>query len=161
VEQALAASQALLGEAWPAAWLTAPVWRFALPPGACGPDPVLGVMLPSVDRVGRFYPLMAAMLFPGYAGTPLPAAGTAFLDAAEDAVRDAVSLDLDADMLMLRLAVAPAPSDPPLNGEDVAHWWTAGAPRVSPVTIVLAGLPPMPDHAAMLAGDADQGRACP
>jgi type VI secretion system protein ImpM len=42
LRRALAASRALFGERWAEVWEAAPIWRFALPPGACGPSPVTG-----------------------------------------------------------------------------------------------------------------------
>nr|WP_294501607.1 type VI secretion system-associated protein TagF [uncultured Rhodopila sp.] len=60
--EALRQSRALLGDAWLEAWLVAPVWRFRLPAGACGPDAALGLVLPSIDRVGRAWPLVVAFV---------------------------------------------------------------------------------------------------
>lgn len=37
--------------------MSAPIWRFSAAAGLAGPDAVLGVMMPSVDRVGRQFPL--------------------------------------------------------------------------------------------------------
>ncbi len=159
VTQALAASRALLGDAWMEAWMTAPVWRFSLPAGACGPAPVLGLMLPSVDRVGRAYPLTVAVVFPGCQGAPDPEAGTLFLDEAEDAARDALADDIDPDDLAAWIADAVAVPEP--DGTGTGLWWTDGAPAFPATSLVVDSLPPMPDHAAMLAGDAAAGGACP
>lgn len=52
----LAASQAL-GEAWDQHYMSTPIWRFCLSPGLAGPQKMLGVLMPSVDRVGRRFPL--------------------------------------------------------------------------------------------------------
>ncbi|MCG6657481.1 type VI secretion system-associated protein TagF [Halomonas campisalis] len=46
-----------LGEGWLDAYLTSPLWRFALSAGVCGETPATGVLMPSVDAVGRYYPL--------------------------------------------------------------------------------------------------------
>jgi type VI secretion system protein ImpM len=54
----VAGSRENLGEGWRGAWLEAPVWRFALAAGPCGPHAAAGVWLPSVDRVGRHFPLL-------------------------------------------------------------------------------------------------------
>lgn len=62
----IAASQQALGEAWLEVYLTSPLWRFALNPGHCGPEPVVGVMMPSVDRVGRYFPLTVAATVSAY-----------------------------------------------------------------------------------------------
>lgn len=60
----LQASQQSLGAAWLDAYLISPLWRFALAPGVCGEAAVVGVMMPSVDRVGRYFPLTVAHLLP-------------------------------------------------------------------------------------------------
>jgi type VI secretion system protein ImpM len=57
LQECLAASRSALGESWLDVYLTSPAWRFACAGGACGPAPVIGVMVPSVDRVGRYFPL--------------------------------------------------------------------------------------------------------
>lgn len=55
----LETSQAL-GQAWDAHYMSAPIWRFCLSPGLAGPQKMLGVLMPSVDRVGRRFPLTLA-----------------------------------------------------------------------------------------------------
>lgn len=54
------ASQQQLGEQWLNAYLISPLWRFALAPGVCGTDAAVGVLMPSIDRVGRYFPLTIA-----------------------------------------------------------------------------------------------------
>jgi type VI secretion system protein ImpM len=58
----IATSQQELGPAWLDAYLVSPLWRFALAPGLVGNEAVTGVMMPSVDRVGRYFPLTVACL---------------------------------------------------------------------------------------------------
>lgn len=53
-------SREQLGDEWLTHYLTSPIWRFALAPGLCGKQGWLGVMIPSVDRVGRYFPLTLA-----------------------------------------------------------------------------------------------------
>lgn len=60
----IAASQQDLGPAWLDAYLVSPLWRFALAPGLAGGEVVTGVMMPSVDRVGRYFPLTIACQLP-------------------------------------------------------------------------------------------------
>ncbi|WP_027159854.1 type VI secretion system-associated protein TagF [Methylobacter luteus] len=64
LQSAMAASQQQLGEHWLKAYLSSPVWRFALSPGLCGHTGWLGVLMPSVDRVGRYFPLTLALPAP-------------------------------------------------------------------------------------------------
>lgn len=54
------ASQQQLGSGWLDAYLVSPLWRFALAPDVCGPDAIVGVLMPSIDRVGRYFPLTLA-----------------------------------------------------------------------------------------------------
>jgi type VI secretion system protein ImpM len=60
----LLASQQDLGAQWLEAYLVSPLWRFALARGVCGPDAVAGVLMPSIDRVGRYFPLTIAQCLP-------------------------------------------------------------------------------------------------
>ena len=57
LRECLTESQAALGDRWLDVYLTSPAWRFVCASGVCGPAPVIGLMVPSVDRVGRYFPL--------------------------------------------------------------------------------------------------------
>lgn len=147
LQAAIASARSTLGEAWLPAWMEAPVWRFLLAPGLCGDQAALGVWMPSVDRVGRHFPLTCACLGVDMAG--LAATGAGFLAAAEDAGLDALAHDLDPAALMDRLAAAPEGGALPLETPQGAAsvWWTDGAPRV-PATGFSA--PSLPDAACFL-----------
>lgn len=54
------ASRQALGERWLNIYLTSPIWRFILSPNNCGPTGWMGILMPSVDRVGRYFPLTLA-----------------------------------------------------------------------------------------------------
>ena len=56
VQAGLSASRHQLGAGWQQAFLTAPVWRFWLGAAICGTT-VTGAIMPSLDGVGRYYPL--------------------------------------------------------------------------------------------------------
>ncbi|WP_306392243.1 type VI secretion system-associated protein TagF [Telluria beijingensis] len=60
LQRGIVASREALGAGWQAAWLSSPLWRFVLAPGLCGPEAWSGVMMPSMDRVGRCFPLVLA-----------------------------------------------------------------------------------------------------
>lgn len=53
----IAASREQLGRQWLDTFLFSPIWHFGLTPGLCGEDAWAGVLMPSVDKVGRYYPL--------------------------------------------------------------------------------------------------------
>jgi type VI secretion system protein ImpM len=56
--QGLDASRAQLGERWLNAYLTGPLWRFAWAPDVLDAHWWFGLLMPSVDNVGRYFPLV-------------------------------------------------------------------------------------------------------
>ncbi len=64
LQEALSASREQLGPSWLNIYLTSPIWRFGLSPGTCGADAWAGILMPSVDSVGRYFPLTVAVLIP-------------------------------------------------------------------------------------------------
>ena len=56
-------SRAMLGEAWLTTYLACPIWRFIASPRCCGDSGFAGILMPSLDRVGRYYPLSIIALF--------------------------------------------------------------------------------------------------
>ncbi|MTH98023.1 type VI secretion system-associated protein TagF [Roseibium sp. RKSG952] len=89
------AGRLALGARWQACYLTAPIWRFALPGGVCGPEPVAGIVMPSVDRVGRMFPLCLVFETPLCSTFVLSALAPVFEgleQAALDALEDGATL---------------------------------------------------------------------
>ncbi len=142
VSAVLPASRAALGDGWEPAWMVAPVWRFALPAGACGPDPVLGVWMPSVDSAGRCFPLLLAA-WGGAGASEVTAGHDGWLDAAEAAGRAALAEDLAPADLLARLPAAAG-----VAGDGA--WWTHGSPLVPAARFALPGLPDARRFVAML-----------
>jgi type VI secretion system protein ImpM len=60
LSQCVAASARQLGGRWLEVYLSAPVWRFAWGPGVADAQWWFGVLMPSCDNVGRYFPLMIA-----------------------------------------------------------------------------------------------------
>ena len=56
LQASLSASRHQLGAQWQQTFLTTPVWRFWLGADVCGMT-VAGAIMPSLDGVGRYYPL--------------------------------------------------------------------------------------------------------
>lgn len=56
LQRYIATSQELLGESWLNIYLTSPIWRFTFTPGVVDGRAWAGIMMPSVDRVGRYFP---------------------------------------------------------------------------------------------------------
>jgi type VI secretion system protein ImpM len=57
LQEGISRSRQLLGDQWLNTYLVAPVWRFCLQPGVIDSKAWCGLMFPSVDRVGRYFPL--------------------------------------------------------------------------------------------------------
>ena len=156
LQQGIAASRKELGEAWIAAWLEAPIWSFALAPGVCGPDAVLGLWMPSVDRIGRHFPLTLAAIAPGGDPRDLARSNGGFLFAVEQAGLAAVESDLAPEGLTRRvLAAAEAREsdpgiDPAAYPSGNALWWTEGSPRVPRCAFTSDALPDDLTFAQML-----------
>lgn len=60
-------SQESLGSHWRELYLYSPAWRFALPVGICGDEVWTGLTVPSVDKVGRCFPLTVVLALPSAA----------------------------------------------------------------------------------------------
>jgi type VI secretion system protein ImpM len=60
LQNALKTSRQDLGSHWLDIYLTSPMWRFFLSPGICGEEAWAGILMPSVDSVGRYFPLTLA-----------------------------------------------------------------------------------------------------
>ena len=99
LQEALAASREQLGEAWLDYYLTSPMWRFALASGVCGEPAWLGLLMPSVDRVGRYFPLtLAASLDDGSSLMPLLTDTDAWYLACEDHALSTLEDNFDIDV---------------------------------------------------------------
>jgi type VI secretion system protein ImpM len=61
LQDALSTSKAQLGDQWLDIYLTSPIWHFVLSPGICGATSWAGILTPSVDKVGRYFPLTFAV----------------------------------------------------------------------------------------------------
>ncbi len=104
--------------AWQTAYLGAPLWQFAAGGGLLTQEIWLGVMMPSVDRVGRYFPLLIVQ--PASQPMALGVGPQAWWGRASEAALQALHDDcgpqgLD-DVLMARFG-AMIPSDP-LAGES-------------------------------------------
>ena len=114
--EGLQAQRAAFGDAWLEAYDDTPPWRFLLAPGALrGVRPELafaGVLVPSVDRVGRHFPLtiVASMARPPALAAEFDAV-LAWLHRLEDAALDALQGDWTIDDLEDALADFGLPGD--------------------------------------------------
>jgi type VI secretion system protein ImpM len=116
-------------EEWQATWLSAPSWRFRLPSGMCGPLPLAGIWLPSRDRIGRPFPLIAA--------ADGATAEEEHLDRLEAICRRAIDAMLSPDQLDAELGRAAQANLPPNRrsppqSPNSAVWWRSDAAASTP-----------------------------
>jgi type VI secretion system protein ImpM len=108
LQAVIANSRQLLGADWLGCYLTAPIWRFVLTPGVCGPEGWQGLMMPSVDRVNRHFPLTFAMpRDPGGSALADLLERAAWFDRCEEVALSALDTGVDADALFGRLLEIP------------------------------------------------------
>lgn len=94
LQAGISASRMQLDDSWQKAFLTAPIWRFWLGADICGVTVVGGIM-PSMDGVGRYFPLTALCFSEAGEEIPPPELNTA--DAWFAALEDFMFMTLDTD----------------------------------------------------------------
>lgn len=165
----LRASQAELGEGWLDAYLVSPLWRFLLAPGVCGEQAMTGVLMPSVDRVGRYFPLTVAMALPGDTDLAAVVGGEqGWHEQVENALLDTLEPHAEPQHFEAALAALPPLAlTPSLPDNDFAGlrrchadtpqarqamlgqwaclgaslWWGTGSQRVAPGLLRCQGMP--------------------
>ncbi len=136
LQACVAASRDALADRWLDVYLTSPAWRFVCAAGACGPVPIAGVMVPSVDRVGRYFPLTLVVELPPTVNlVSVPTDAESFFEKAEQLAVEALSADrLDFDTFDRQVG---------LLGDDLAG--IAGGPQLvldSAADAILTGADP-------------------
>lgn len=109
----------LRGSAWLDAYLVSPSWQFLLSPaclpGGLGRTPWLGSLMPSVDRVGRYFPflIMQPLLAMPHSATAWRAV-QARMQQLDACAADALEQDWGLDQLEAELAAAVQRSPIPM-----------------------------------------------
>lgn len=131
LQAGMAESRAQLGSVWLDAYLVAPLWRFWLSERIAG-TAVTGVVLPSVDAVGRHFPL-SAFIHSGSASAPSPCLVEEWFSRIDGVLLAGLEQRTDAAQLYAVLAgMEPCPEIArPSSGaaadEPGSVWWTSGA----------------------------------
>jgi type VI secretion system protein ImpM len=136
LQRALVSSRASLRERWQDIYCNSPIWRFALLPGVCGNDGWTGIMMPSVDKVGRHFPFTIALpIEPHPELITTVFAAQDWFAAIEQIALSSLSMDFEVVELESRLAATPFGTYPPADhpesaaARELARWWT-GQPGV-------------------------------
>ena len=157
LETGMAAARRTLATEFEADYLVMPAWRFFLGAG-CFEVAGLGVLVPSVDAMGRLFPLSILALAPQSTGFDLAAHEPA----------EASLAPIEARLLAALCAEVGAPFDlgaltagldpPPLVRRECARrdtecrFWTAGHGGRRPAAFTRYGLPSPSDFTAMVLG---------
>lgn len=178
VPNSLVASREELGTQWQEAFLSAPIWRFWLGSAICG-ETHIGALMPSLDGVGRYYPLTLAQA--GAFPPPDIDVHADWFEAAEKlllaTLDDGASLECtvaalsglgapeatdDAAVHFAAKESTAAPSGAAfdelrkancLSPADASFWWTMGGENFPPALFACSGMPDAALFAAMLTGE--------
>lgn len=166
-------SRATFGDAWLDIYLTAPIIRFWLGSGIAG-QTVIGALMPSVDGVGRYFPLLVVG---AYDGCPPPDRNRqpVWFTAAEAALLSALADDGTYDALLSAVVSLPGPDLTTDAADDAADdvaagfaeatlqvlaqytmWWIPADPATGrrAFTGLWRGMPPAAAYARMIEPDA-------
>jgi type VI secretion system protein ImpM len=175
----LLASQSL-GDRWLNAYLVSPLWRFMVAPGVCGPQAAVGVVMPSIDRVGRYFPLTVAVLLDHEADPASVIGGSdSWFEQVEQLLLSTLSVEASFEAFDAALETLGSPTclprtpssriaglqrfdatDPKARMialaeqacEGASVWWGQGSERIAPGLLRCQGLPAAADFAQFLLG---------
>lgn len=127
---------------WLAHYLASPAWRFVTTaqflPGPLAAQAWCGVLIPSVDRVGRYYPLTLAARLEQLPAAQAQQAGLwSWLHQLEDAAVDAMQDDWSIEQLdaeLLRLGPPQPGAQAPGHAQAAGPWTPFFSACLQPVT---------------------------
>ena len=147
LQRALVESRSALRERWQNFYLNSPIWRFVLLPGVCGNSCWTGIMMPSVDKVGRHFPLTIALaLEPQPEIITTVFASQSWFASIEQIALSSLNMDFSVDDLEKGLTTTPFSNHCPLDhpernaARELAAWWSS-----RPGTVPLAFNLPDPE----------------
>ncbi len=124
---AMAEARAEHGDAFEDRYDAAPPWRFVT--GQAETD-CAGALVPSMDGVGRRFPLLVGVMGAGPAGADVA-------ERCEDLLYQAIGEGWDADQLAAAAAALPLDAEPSDAGDAVPapRWWTLGGDAFEPAML--------------------------
>lgn len=183
LQAAVAQSRNDMGQGWLQTYLASPIWRFWLGNRVAG-QTVLGALMPSVDGVGRYFPLLCAAVHERPIVPPDIDPQDKWFEELEGHMLAALSDDATFEGLTRGIGSMDSPEAPlPLVPEgnlkalfaqirfdnadvfygDLSYWWVPPGPDgLQPRAMMRRGLPSPLEYAAMLSvdqGDATQDAA--
>lgn len=174
LQGAVAQAKNDLGKGWLDSYLSAPIWRFWMGRRVAGHN-VIGALMPSVDGVGRYFPLCCAGIYAGEIAPPDLDTHDEWFEAVEEAMLATLSDEGSYDTLKADLARVDPPENPMVLSQDttlravfgrlrhqnmdmlysdLSYWWVPpDAGTSGPRALVRRGLPAPHEYATMLAGE--------
>jgi type VI secretion system protein ImpM len=118
LQTGMAMSKQMLGDAWIETYNRAPIWRYWLGADFCG-EAMIGAFMPSVDGVGRSFPL-AIFVGKGDASLPPPELepNDVWFEAAEAVLLDALEPGATLERIAEKVGALPAPALEPRKAKD-------------------------------------------
>ena len=128
LQNSMTASRGELGPNWLDIYLLSPVWRFVLLPDVIDQNLWTGLIMPSVDKVGRHFPLTIALsLKPHPTTLAAVIAAQNWFATLEEASLATLNTEFSVQQLDSMLAATPFPNDaaPRLDSRtcEFADWW--------------------------------------
>jgi type VI secretion system protein ImpM len=119
LQSGILASREQLGDNWLDIYLVSPIWRFVLSPGLCGDTAWAGILMPSVDKVGRYFPLTLAssIALPG-ALPHLFAPDNPWFEKMEELALSGLDHDFDLERFDAKLQALQLPDSFPVSRES-------------------------------------------
>ena len=104
-------TQEQLGESWLDIYLTSPIWRFAFSSGVIDENNWAGIVLPSVDRVGRYFPFSIAKNIGALPPPVAMSAASAWYNNIEDIALQALEGETSVDEILEMVNAVELSSD--------------------------------------------------
>jgi type VI secretion system protein ImpM len=109
----IASSKEQLTDDWLNIYLTGPIWRFVFSPGCVDGNAWAGVLIPSVDSVGRYFPFVIVVKLQNDNNlVDVLSSQAGWYGGLEDIALDALQNEYDADTVMEKLSEHPFVAPP-------------------------------------------------
>ncbi|MBN8429891.1 type VI secretion system-associated protein TagF [Microbulbifer salipaludis] len=133
LQRAVHGSRELVGDRWLDYYLTSPIWLFAMSPGVLDRQGWIGILVPSVDSVGRYFPVtLAAPLENGSNPFAVLVEAEEWYEQASTLAIEALQHALSADQVLERFPPPPRIPGNAINVDREADLFTlSGASRIS------------------------------
>ena len=141
LQRCIGESRSALGDGWLERYLTSPIWRFAMTSGVCGSTAWIGLLMPSVDRVGRYFPLsIVSPVSKGASALSFAISAARWSDAAERILLTVLSesephlnvFDRQVLELTQNLVDLDCLQRPPAQKSDAGEYWKLEVPETAP-----------------------------